>query len=201
PISSLRRQGIAVALAWGASAAIAAVWLSLHPLNTIARGPVSAAVFGALSLIGAAGVLLGLARRLPGREDVARPGARWRALGGARGRVRRCAGCGGPARAGVGTSEAGRRRGDARGVQELLRPLADPRDPVGSARGEPRPARRAMATPHRRDCARARRLFAGRAVDPRELPVAERRALADGARTAPAPDRSLGGSARRVAPG
>jgi len=81
PISSLRRQGIAVALAWGASAAIAAVWLSLHPLNTIARGPVSAAVFGALSLIGAAGVLLGLASRIPGREDVARAAAIGAALG------------------------------------------------------------------------------------------------------------------------
>jgi hypothetical protein len=71
PIAALRRQGGAIALAWAASAAVAAVWLGLHPLDAVARGAISTLLLGALALIGSASVLLGLACRIPGRERVA----------------------------------------------------------------------------------------------------------------------------------
>jgi hypothetical protein len=81
PVASLGVQALAVAAAFAASAAIAAAWLGVHPLDALGRGVVSAALFGALAWIGAAGVALALAARVPGREHLARGGAIGTALG------------------------------------------------------------------------------------------------------------------------
>jgi len=75
PVAPLRRQAIAVSAAWLGSAALALGWLGLHPLDTIARGLLSAALLAALAWIGVAGVALALAARRPGRERIARAAA------------------------------------------------------------------------------------------------------------------------------
>ncbi|TMA33585.1 MAG: DUF1109 domain-containing protein [Deltaproteobacteria bacterium] len=71
PIAPLHRQAIAIAGAWAASAAVAAGWIGLHPLVALARGAISASLLVALAVIGAAGLVLGLACRVPGRERLA----------------------------------------------------------------------------------------------------------------------------------
>jgi hypothetical protein len=71
PVAALHRQALAVGAAWLATAAFAAAWLGVHPLDVTARGPVWASLVGALALVGAAGLLLGLASRIPGRERAA----------------------------------------------------------------------------------------------------------------------------------
>jgi hypothetical protein len=81
PVASLPRQALAVSAVWAASAAIAVAWLGVHPLDTIARGAISAALLGALALIGAAGLALGLAARRPGSERLASAGAIGAGLG------------------------------------------------------------------------------------------------------------------------
>lgn len=71
PVAALHRQVLAVAGVWAASAAAVAAWLGLHPLAVVARGGVSAGLCGALALVGFAGLTLGLASRIPGRERLA----------------------------------------------------------------------------------------------------------------------------------
>jgi len=82
PVPALRRQGAAIAAVFGATAALALVWLGLHPVDALARGAISAALVCALALIGASGIALGLAGRLPGRERLALAAALGAALGG-----------------------------------------------------------------------------------------------------------------------
>jgi hypothetical protein len=71
PMPALRRQTAAIAAIFAATSGVALVWLGLHPLDALARGGVSAALACALALIGAGGLALGLAGRVPGRERLA----------------------------------------------------------------------------------------------------------------------------------
>ena len=71
PVAALHRQAFAVAAAWLATAALAAAWLGLHPMALTARGAIWASFVGELALVGAAGLVLGLASRIPGRERAA----------------------------------------------------------------------------------------------------------------------------------
>lgn len=81
PAAPLHRQVLAVAAIWVASAAIVAAWPGLHPLDVLERGRVSATLLGVLALVGFAGLTLGLACRIPGRERVALAAARGAAVG------------------------------------------------------------------------------------------------------------------------
>jgi hypothetical protein len=81
PVAPLHRQVLAVAAIWAVSAAVVAAWIGLHPLAVLARGGVSAGLAGALVLLGFAGLTLGLACRVPGRERLALAAAASVALG------------------------------------------------------------------------------------------------------------------------
>ena len=71
PVAALHRQALAVGAAWAATAALAAAWLGVHPLDMMARGALWTRFVLELALIGAAGLVLGLASRIPGRERAA----------------------------------------------------------------------------------------------------------------------------------
>lgn len=81
PVAPLRRQALAMSAAWFGSAVLALGWIGLHPLDTIARGALSAALLAALAWIGVAGAAVALAARRPGRERVARAAALAMGLG------------------------------------------------------------------------------------------------------------------------
>jgi len=82
PAPGLRRQGAAIAAVFVATAALALAWLGLHPVDAFARGAVSATLACALALVGASGLALGLAARVPGRERLALGAAIGALLGG-----------------------------------------------------------------------------------------------------------------------
>lgn len=71
PVAPLQRQLLAVAAIFCVSSAGVAAWLGLHPLHVFGRGAISATFVGVLALVGFAGLTLGLARRIPGRERLA----------------------------------------------------------------------------------------------------------------------------------
>jgi hypothetical protein len=71
PIRPLHRTLLAVAGVWGATAFVVASWLGLHPVAVLARGEISTAFAAALAGIGVAGLTLGFACRVPGRERLA----------------------------------------------------------------------------------------------------------------------------------
>ena len=71
----LHRQLLAVSAIWAGSAAVVAAWLGLHPLAVLERGGISTTFVCVLALIGFAGLTLGLACRVPGRERLARAAA------------------------------------------------------------------------------------------------------------------------------
>ena len=71
PVAPLSLQILAVGGIWVATAAAVAVWLGLHPLGVLERGGISATVAAMLAWLGASGLLLGLACRIPGRERLA----------------------------------------------------------------------------------------------------------------------------------
>jgi hypothetical protein len=71
PLAPLHRQVLGVAAIWAVSAALVAAWLGLHPLGVLERGGVSATFAWVLALVGFAGLTLGLACRIPGRERLA----------------------------------------------------------------------------------------------------------------------------------
>lgn len=81
PVPPLHRQVLAVAGVWALSAAVAAGWLGLHPLAVLERGTVSTTFAWVFALVGFAGLTLGLACLIPGRERVARAAAAGVALG------------------------------------------------------------------------------------------------------------------------
>jgi len=70
-VPALRWQVIRVAAIWVATAALAAVWMGMHPLVIVHRSGISASIAAALALLGFAGLTLGLALRIPGRERLA----------------------------------------------------------------------------------------------------------------------------------
>jgi hypothetical protein len=80
-VSALRWQLIRVAAIWAATASLAAVWMSMHPLAVLQRSGISASIAVALTLLGFAGLTLGLALRIPGRERLASAAAGGIALG------------------------------------------------------------------------------------------------------------------------
>jgi len=71
PLAPLHRQVLVVASAWILSAAAVALWLGMQPLGVVERGAVSGLLVTGLALIGLAGLTLGLAARIPGRERLA----------------------------------------------------------------------------------------------------------------------------------
>ena len=75
------RQLLAVTAIWAGSAAFVAGWLGLHPLAVLARGGISTTFVWVLALVGFAGLTLGLACRIPGRERLARAAAGGVAIG------------------------------------------------------------------------------------------------------------------------
>jgi hypothetical protein len=81
PVPPLYRQVLAVAGIWAVSAAVVAGWLGLHPLAVLGRGGISTAVAVVLAWVGVAGLALGLASRIPGRERLALAAAGAVALG------------------------------------------------------------------------------------------------------------------------
>lgn len=81
PVPPLHRQGLAIAGIWAASACLVAGWLGLDPLGVIGRGEISTTFVCVLALIGIAGLTLGLACRIPGRERLARAAASGVAVG------------------------------------------------------------------------------------------------------------------------
>jgi len=80
-VAPLHRQVLAVTGIWAVSAAVVAVWLGLHPLAVLERGAISATFVWLLALVGFAGLTLGLACRIPGRERLALAAAGGVALG------------------------------------------------------------------------------------------------------------------------
>jgi hypothetical protein len=82
PIAPLRGQLVGVALAWVATAAALWAFAGMGPA-TLGRGGVSALVLAALAAIGFAGITVGLAARIPGREAVVRAGVAVIGLGAA----------------------------------------------------------------------------------------------------------------------
>lgn len=82
PVAPLHRQLLAVAAIWAASATTAVVCLGWHPWSVIDRGSLSMLLTSVLALVGLAGVTLGLASRIPGRERPAFAAAAGVALGG-----------------------------------------------------------------------------------------------------------------------
>ncbi len=81
PVPTVRWQVMRVAKVWVATAAIVALWLGIHPLAVFERAGSSASVAAALALVGFAGLTLGLAIRIPGRERLAGAGALGIAMG------------------------------------------------------------------------------------------------------------------------
>lgn len=81
PLPPLHRQVLAVAAIWAGSAAVTAAWLGVHPQLALARGGISMTLAGVLVLVGVAGLTLGLACRIPGRERLALVAASAAALG------------------------------------------------------------------------------------------------------------------------
>jgi hypothetical protein len=81
PVAPLHRQVSGVAAIWAVSGAVVAAWLGLHPLAVLARGGISASLAGVLALVGLAGLTLGLACRIPGRERLVLAAAGGVALG------------------------------------------------------------------------------------------------------------------------
>jgi Negative regulator of sigma F len=77
PVPAVRWQVMRVAAVWVATAALVAVWMGMHPLAILQRSGVSAGIALALALVGFAGLTLGLALRIPGRERL----AGWAAVG------------------------------------------------------------------------------------------------------------------------
>ncbi len=71
PVAPLSHQVLAVGGIWGATAAALAVWLGLHPLSVLERGGISATIAAMLAWLGASGLTLCLACRIPGRERLA----------------------------------------------------------------------------------------------------------------------------------
>jgi hypothetical protein len=80
-VSPLHRQLLAVTAIWAGSAAVVAGWIGLHPLAVLARGGISATFVWMLAIVGFAGLTLGLACRIPGRERLALAAAGGVALG------------------------------------------------------------------------------------------------------------------------
>ncbi len=80
-VSALRWQVMRVAAIWVATAALAAVWMGMHPLAVLQRSGISASIAAALALLGFAGLTLGLALRIPGRERLASAAAGGTAVG------------------------------------------------------------------------------------------------------------------------
>ena len=76
PIAPLHRQALAVFGAWALTTVAATLLFgATHPLDVIARGPVSASFVWLLGLLAPGALALGLASRIPGRERVAWLGA------------------------------------------------------------------------------------------------------------------------------
>ena len=71
PVAPLHRQVLGIAAIWAVSAAVVAAWLGIYPLDVVERGTVSATIAALLALVGFAGLTLGLACRIPGRERLA----------------------------------------------------------------------------------------------------------------------------------
>lgn len=80
-VPALRWQVIRVAAIWAATAALAALWVGMHPLAGLERSGISASIAAALALLGFAGLTLGLALRIPGRERLASAAAGGIAVG------------------------------------------------------------------------------------------------------------------------
>lgn len=80
-VPPLHRQLLAVTAIWAGSAVVVAGWLGLHALAVLERGGISTTFAGVLALVGFAGLTLGLACRIPGRERVARAAGSGVALG------------------------------------------------------------------------------------------------------------------------
>jgi hypothetical protein len=81
PVAPIYRQVLAVAGIWALSAVVVAGWRGLHPLAALGRGGISSTLAGVLALVGFAGLTLGLACRIPGRERLALAAAGGVALG------------------------------------------------------------------------------------------------------------------------
>ncbi len=71
PVPAVRWQVLRVAAVWVATAALVAAWMGMHPLAILQRSGASAGIAVALALVGFAGLTLGLAIRIPGRERLA----------------------------------------------------------------------------------------------------------------------------------
>lgn len=71
PVAAPWQGALAVGAAFAASAVAVAACLGLHPIETAARHPISAALAGLLAGVAAAAIAAGLASRIPGRERVA----------------------------------------------------------------------------------------------------------------------------------
>jgi len=80
-VPPLHRQMLAVTAIWAGSAAVVAGRLGLHPLAVLERGGISMTLVWVLALVGSAGLTLGLACRIPGRERLALSAAGGVALG------------------------------------------------------------------------------------------------------------------------
>jgi hypothetical protein len=80
-VAPLHRQILAITAIWAGSAAVVAVWPGLHPLAVLERGGISTTLVWALALVGFAGLTLGLACRIPGRERLALAAAGGAAVG------------------------------------------------------------------------------------------------------------------------
>lgn len=80
-VAPLHRQMLAVMAIWAGSAAVVAGGLGLHPLAVLERGGISMTLVWVLALVGFAGLTLGLACRIPGRERLALSAAGGVALG------------------------------------------------------------------------------------------------------------------------
>jgi len=72
PLPPVRRQLLALAAMVAVTAAFRAGWTGAHPLDLLLRSWSSVFVAVALVLFGFAGLTLGLASRIPGRERLAR---------------------------------------------------------------------------------------------------------------------------------
>lgn len=72
PIPALRAQLLAVACVWAATGAALLAFAGARPVAVLTRGAVSAAIVADLALLGVAGLAVGLAVRVPGRERAVR---------------------------------------------------------------------------------------------------------------------------------
>ncbi len=71
PVAPVSLQALAVGGIWLATAAALAVWQGVHPLSVLERGGISATLAAILAVLGASGLTLGFACRIPGRERLA----------------------------------------------------------------------------------------------------------------------------------